>query len=83
MSINRWQKKLFSVQDAVFIRTPLRNPGPIRSNMAEVSALISGRAKEKLYNEASNWKNSELQEISVEISVDSVRIRRFGYLRES
>ena len=83
MSINRWQKRLFSVQDAVFIRTPLRDPGPIRGKMAEVSALISDRAKEKLYNGASNWKNSELQEISVEISVDNVIVQCLGYLRES
>jgi hypothetical protein len=44
MSINR-QKRLFSVQDTIFMGTPLRNPGPIRRNMAEVATLISGRAK--------------------------------------
>jgi hypothetical protein len=39
--------------------TSLRDPGPIRSNMAEVATLISDRAKEKLYNGTSNWKVSD------------------------
>jgi len=59
MSINRWQKRLFGVQEEVFIRTPLRDPGAIRDKMAEVNTLLSDRAKEKLYNEASNWKVSD------------------------